>query len=278
MTRGSLSAALAAFFVRSTFATCDCGAAPAAAPPPGFTELGVRVSTGTLFSSSATLEQPASHAPAATTHRAWIQRTDVLTRTDFIAVSFSSCPVQSPNKRASAAIGTPHRFVRRRRHQARFDLAIERDGHQDVTTLGARGVDDQAAVRREARTLVVAGVGEGLRVTAREVECVEAECAALARDVGERAPTGADRRAAVVAARTAHALGRAAGCAHAIDLWRAAAIADEIERAPVGREDRLGVDRAAVRDALHVIAAAPHQVELRAAFARQRERDRAPVG
>src|SRR5438105_12744578 len=100
----------------------------------------------------------------------------------------------------STPIWAPHRFahIGGGRHQARLDLAIERGGHQYVAALRARGINDEPAIRREARAFVIVGIGEPLRRrAAAEVERVEAERVALARDVSERAPIGADRRADV---------------------------------------------------------------------------------
>ena len=128
--------------------------------------------------------------------------------------------------------------------------------------------------------LVVAGVGDHLRLRAgrREVEDDEAKGVARARDVGERSPVGAHGRADVVAAAEGDALGRAAARGHAVDLRRAAAVAREVEPAAVGAVLGLGVDRRARRETARIAAVPADREQLRAAFARERHGKALAVG
>uniref|UniRef100_A0A7S4D5R6 Uncharacterized protein n=1 Tax=Heterosigma akashiwo TaxID=2829 RepID=A0A7S4D5R6_HETAK len=164
-----------------------------------------------------------------------------------------------------------------RDEQRRLDLAVQRRRHQHLFATRTGRVNDEPAVWREGRALVIVGLADLLGLAGRQVHHTEAEVAVDAGDVGHRAAIGADGRADVVVAVEGHALGSAAADGHAIDLRAAAAVADEIDLAAVRRVAGLGVDGAALREAAQAGAVAVDHEELGAAFARQAEGQLLPI-
>src|SRR6185295_1620959 len=212
--------AMASFLLASTVVTLDC---PELTPRPALAlaallPAGLALASTTGAASSSLTDEPHPTSQALTSAAHSEVRKGVM-------VMLLRCvgPADSPAERS------PNRFahVLAGGQQLGADAAVERGGHQHVAALRARGVDDQLAIGREARALVLDRIAHGAHRATGQVERHDLELAAVAVHVGDGATVRADRRADVVAAVERDALGIAAAGRDAVDLRAAAAVADE---------------------------------------------------
>src|SRR5450432_2536057 len=114
--------------------------------------------------------------------------------------------------------------IARGRGQSLFDTTVAGDCGQYTTASGLRCVDDQLAVRCDARRFVERTLGQDLHLPRREILQGNVESTAVAADEHESSPVGEIPRRNIVAAVVGHPLDRAAAERQPVDLGAAAAV------------------------------------------------------
>src|SRR5690606_13517097 len=104
--------------------------------------------------------------------------------------------------KASASERTPLRLanVAPSACQSCFDATVDCAGHERLLAIFTGGVDDEAAVGREARALVTAGGGQRSDIATGQFHHVQTEGPAHTRNVGQPATIRAGRGRNVVVA------------------------------------------------------------------------------
>src|SRR5438552_8910769 len=155
--------------------------------------------------------------------------------------------------------------------QSLLDATVAGDCGQYTTAPHLRRVDDELAVRRDARRFVERTLGQDLHLSRREILQRDVEASAVATNEHEALAVRQMSRRNVVAPVVRHAFDRTRGERQPIDLRAAASIRREKYRTAVRSKVRLGVDAAGARETLHVAAIGVDEIELRAAVLRQRD-------
>src|SRR5689334_18138977 len=182
-------------------------------------------------------------------------------------------PMSLPRERPPSGLT----YVGGRRDEPLLYASVAGDRGQYTTASAFVRVDNQFAVRCDARAQIIGPVGQYLHLARRVVHQCNLVTVPGAAHEHEALAVGRGPRRHVVVAVEGQPLDVAAADAGAIDLRRAAAIGGEDERPAVGRECSLGIDARRRHDAGGWSAVSVDHVDLRAAVFRERHEQPARI-